>query len=125
MAFSLNPVTGAQDETVVEAVWGQGEGLVGGSITPHSWQVNWHSGSIAKASAAKQLTKYALRSDADAEGHFVHVVSTAPNEQSGAPLTVAQVLRVSDMATHIAAIYGVPYDIEWAREGDEIYLLQV
>jgi hypothetical protein len=28
------------------------------------------------------------------------------------------------MVTRIAAVYGVPYDIEWAREGDNIYLLQ-
>lgn len=125
VAFSLNPVNGHQNETVVEAVWGQGEGLVGGSLTPHSYQVDWHQSVILKSSTrTKQTQKFALLQEANAEGDFVARVATTAHEQSNAPLSDNQVLHISDMALKVASVYGVPYDIEWAREGDVIYLLQ-
>ncbi len=34
VAFTLNPVTGAADEIVVEASWGMGAGIVDGRVTP-------------------------------------------------------------------------------------------
>ena len=32
--FTANPVTGAQDEIIIEAGWGLGEAMVGGRVTP-------------------------------------------------------------------------------------------
>ncbi len=34
--FTANPVTGAQDEIIIEAAWGLGEAMVGGRVTPGS-----------------------------------------------------------------------------------------
>ena len=35
--FSANPITKARDEVVIEAVWGLGEGLVQGIVTPDNY----------------------------------------------------------------------------------------
>ena len=40
VAFSANPVTGARDEMVINAVRGQGERLVSGSVSPDQWLVS-------------------------------------------------------------------------------------
>lgn len=75
VAFSLNPVNGHQNESVVEAVWGQGEGLVGGSLTPHSYQVDWHRAAILDTSTrAKQMHKFALLELATADGEYIRVL---------------------------------------------------
>lgn len=122
VAFSLNPVTGDQYESVVECVWGQGEGLVGGTLTPHSWVADWREPVhvVRGGNAVEQTRKFALFE----EPEYVRVVDTSPHERTHAPLTVAQVCDITRMATRIAGVYGQPYDIEWAREGNDIFLLQ-
>src|SRR5690606_6899123 len=37
VAFSLNPVTGAQDEVLINASWGLGESIVSGFVTPDNY----------------------------------------------------------------------------------------
>ena len=39
VAFSANPVTGATDEVVIDAVRGLGDGLVSGAVDPEGWVV--------------------------------------------------------------------------------------
>ncbi len=39
VAFSADPVTGRQDEVVINASWGLGESLVGGRVTPDIYRV--------------------------------------------------------------------------------------
>ncbi len=120
VAFSLNPVTGDSSQVLVEAVWGQGEGLVGGTISPHGWTVTWPlNPAVASRVTSEQKTKFAC-----IPKQGVQIVDTTAAERGAPPLTDKQALRVAEMALRVAASYGVPYDIEWARHGDEIYLLQ-
>ena len=39
VVFSANPMTGARDEVVINASWGLGESVVGGSVTPDTYVV--------------------------------------------------------------------------------------
>jgi pyruvate,water dikinase len=120
VAFSLNPVNGNADEVVVESVWGQGEALVGGTITPHQWTVDWKVKKEVKArTKTVQQKKIICLSDSS-----VKDVDTSEMERATPPLTDAQAIAVADLALSVASLYGVPYDIEYAREKDQIYLLQ-
>ena len=52
VVFSANPVTGARDEVVVNASWGLGESVVGGTVTPDTYVVGratWRSASTPVA----------------------------------------------------------------------------
>jgi phosphohistidine swiveling domain-containing protein len=119
VAFSLNPVTGDSSEVSVEAVWGQGEGLVGGTISPHGWTVVWPlKPVVASRVASEQVKKFAC------VDNTVKLVDTSEQERAKSPLTDEQAIQVALLALRVSASYGVPYDIEWARFGDAIYLLQ-
>src|SRR5205085_3701452 len=39
VVFSANPLTGRRDEVVINASWGLGESIVGGSVTPDTYVV--------------------------------------------------------------------------------------
>src|SRR5574341_1662111 len=39
VVFSANPITGARDEVVINASWGLGESIVGGTVTPDTFIV--------------------------------------------------------------------------------------
>ena len=46
VAFTLNPVTGATDELVINASWGLGEALVSGRVEPDEFHVRKSDGTI-------------------------------------------------------------------------------
>ena len=39
VVFSANPVTGSRDEVMINASWGLGESIVGGTVTPDTYVV--------------------------------------------------------------------------------------
>jgi pyruvate,water dikinase len=102
--------------SVIEASWGVGERLVAGHITPDSWRVN-DSEIIERRPGAKTE-----RSDRE-KGQLV-TRSTAPTEQNELCLTDRNVLRLHALGRNISTALGGPRDIEWAIEGDTIWVLQ-
>lgn len=89
VAFSMNPVNGNPTEVMVESCWGQGEGLVGGTITPHSWTVNWPiSPKIVQRNVSVQQTKLAC------VAKHVESVPTSEHEKKHPPLSDEQALKV-------------------------------
>jgi rifampicin phosphotransferase len=70
VAFTMNPVTGARDEVLVNAVTGLGERLVSGSCTPSQWLVRGdHTECVAEsdraitAEQALAVARLALRAE--------------------------------------------------------------
>jgi pyruvate,water dikinase len=53
IAFSVDPVTRAEHAIVVEAVFGHGEGAVGGAVTPDRFRVARDSGAVSARVADK------------------------------------------------------------------------
>lgn len=102
--------------SVIEASWGIGERLVAGRITPDSWRVN-NSEVIERRPGAKTE-----RTDRE-KGQLV-TRSTATTEQNELCLTDRNVLRLDALGQNISTTLGGPRDIEWAIEGDTIWVLQ-
>ena len=120
VAFSADPVSGRRSIAVVSGVYGLGSSLVSGECDADTWRVDRAGGIIEEAVATRRI---AHRADqASPEG----VSGTAvPPELSGRPcLTPDQVRAVVDLARRAARHFGRPQDIEWAMEGDTLYLLQ-
>jgi len=53
IAFSIDPVTGGDAAIVIEAVFGHGEGAVGGTVTPDRYRVDRRSGEVTARLADK------------------------------------------------------------------------
>jgi len=94
VAFSKHPVTG-QDAVVIEAVYGLGEQLVGGTVTPDTYVI------------AEPFTI--------SEQHIAGAAPILNTEQIGA---------VTTLTRDIARQFRFPIDIEWAYEGSVLYVLQ-
>lgn len=118
VAFSANPITGNHDEIVVEAVYGLGELLVQGIVTPDNFVLNKQTGEITLQDIATKEVKLAYVADAIAE---TPVALEAQNIPALAP---EQLQKIAQLTREIEAYYGYPVDIEWAFEQDTLYLLQ-
>lgn len=117
VAFSLNPVNNAFDQCVINANFGLGETVVDGTITPDQAVVDKVTNTIMEKTPGKKDVAIYLKADGGTE-----------SRQPGSPfefcLTDDQILAVTALTTRIEAVYGKPMDIEWAYEGEQLYLLQ-
>ncbi|HEX5502970.1 MAG TPA: PEP/pyruvate-binding domain-containing protein [Thermomicrobiales bacterium] len=118
VAFSTNPVTGDHGEVVIDAAWGLGESLVGGTVTPDTFVVRKADLAITARHPAE---KRAMTIPAAAGTRAVAV----PRFLRHAPaLDDAQVLAIARLALALEARCGHPIDAECAYREGQLYLLQ-
>jgi pyruvate,water dikinase len=117
--FTANPVTGARDETIVEASAGLGEALVGGLVTPdhivlrntrHRWQI-----------VERQRGRHEVEVRPRAGGGVEQVAAGTASRRE---LPDAVLLQLARMGASIAKHFGRPQDIEWAWADAKLYVLQ-
>ncbi|MGD9933553.1 MAG: PEP/pyruvate-binding domain-containing protein, partial [Dehalococcoidia bacterium] len=96
VAFTADPVTGSPESVVVEAVSGLGEGLVSGQRAAHRWVFGRRGLELSSESAL--------------EGRPV--------------MTTAQAREVAKLALRAEDVFGQAQDVEFAVEGETIWLLQ-
>ncbi len=108
--FTLHPVTGDRNKIVVESVWGLGEAIVSGAVTPDHFEVDKTSLKIIAKSTAKKTVEYVR----DAKtGKTIHV-EVPPERQEAPSLTEEEVIELARIGKKIEEHYGVPQDIEFA-----------
>ena len=117
--FTANPVTGARNQTVIDASTGLGEAIVSGLITPdhvvmQRGRFGWRVVEQVRGDRALEIREAPL-------GGVEHV-NTA---QDLAPAVPNHVLTgLAKLGERIAAHFGVPQDIEWAWANGETFILQ-
>lgn len=117
--FTLNPLTGNEEEMVIEAAWGLGEAVVSGRVTPDRYVVNAQRRQVV----TRDISNQSVVLVADANGGTTEQ-PLPEHQRDQAVLTDAQLLELTELGQHVQAIYGYPQDIEWALVDGRIVLLQ-
>lgn len=117
--FTVDPVTRNRYIMVLEAVWGLGEGIVSGAITPDHYKVDRDDLSITYQMEAVKTKMFVKGANGGVE-----VVDVPPEKQHRAVLTADEIAALIQMGKRVQAHFGCPQDIEWGIEGGELYLLQ-
>lgn len=118
VVFSANPVSGKRDEIVMNASWGLGESIVGGTVNPDTYIV-------AKADLAIISRRVAAkrRMTVPTEGG-THEVKVPRFLQKQPALSDSQAIEMAQLALTLETEMGWPVDIECAYQDDKLYLLQ-
>jgi rifampicin phosphotransferase len=120
VAFSADPVSGRRSVAVVSAVPGLGTALVGGEAAADVFKVD-RGGAIVERTIVPKNISHVFDPAAE-EGFSPVPVSGAEGLKPA--LSDAQAVAVADLARRAARAFGRPQDIEWAIEGDQLFLLQ-
>ncbi len=120
VAFSADPLSGRRSVAVISAVYGLGTLLVSGEADADTYRVD-RGGAIVERSVAAKPTAHRPASGQDAG---VRGVPVSEDLASRPALTDEQVRAVAALARQAQRHFGCPQDIEWAIEGDTLYLLQ-
>ena len=118
VAFSLNPVSGATDEVLINASWGLGESIVSGIVTPDNY-ITGKDGSIRQKDISEKEVRIVP------VGGGTEKQDTPPELAFAPALTDAQIADVGRATAAVERHYGVPMDIEFAYdEAGRFFLLQ-
>lgn len=118
IAFSIDPVTNDKNKIVIEAVFGLGEYIVQGKVTPDHYEVDKESFVITNKQLAYQNVKYVKSGTGNRE---VPLSKKTGSEQK---LTDNQIREVALLVKDIENHYYFPQDIEWALEHGRVFIVQ-
>lgn len=118
IAFSIDPVTNDKSKIVIEAIFGLGEYIVQGKVTPDHYEVDKRSFVILKKEAKYQNLKYIKSNVENKEVKLSKAEGTLPK------LSDQEIAKVAILVKDIENHYYFPQDIEWAIEGDRVFIVQ-
>jgi pyruvate,water dikinase len=120
VAFGADPVGGRRGVAVVSAVYGLGTALVSGECDADTYHVNRNGEIIQRAIANKRVAHRHARGSPEG----VQAMPVPEGQARRAALSDRQIVAVADLVRRTGKFFGRPQDIEWAIEGDHLYLLQ-
>jgi pyruvate,water dikinase len=118
VVFSANPLSGSRGEVVINASWGLGESVVGGTVTPDTYVLRKADRAVLSRQIADKARMTVLAPSGTREVDVPRVLRAQPTlDDAGARL-------VAELAVTLEATMGWPVDVECAFAGDRLYLLQ-
>jgi pyruvate, water dikinase len=121
--FTVEPVTSDQDKITIEAVYGLGEAIVSGEVTPDLFIIDKKTMSIISKKVNKQEWQL-IKNPVSQNGHLNIKVTIPPELQSAQKISDEDVLKLAAIGRNIENHYQFPQDIEWAKESGKIYITQ-
>ncbi len=118
VVFSANPVTGSRDEIMINASWGLGESIVGGTVTPDTFVVSKPDQTITSRIIADKQRMTISTTGGTSEVYVPRFL------RRQASLNDEQVLEMAQLAFTLEQVMGYPVDIECAYADGKLYLLQ-
>jgi pyruvate,water dikinase len=148
VAFTIHPVTGEEDKVVVEAIWGLGEYIVGGKVTPDRFVLSKSNLEILekRVSEKRKALFYDPRSSSNVEIEIPATEEDIKRLSMKYPeiaelivkhgirvdrqaLSDEEVKAIARLALKVESHFGKPMDVEWAIDADipspnNIFLVQ-
>jgi len=115
--FSRHPVKN-NDEVLIEAVFGQGEGIVSGKIKPDQYIVSRELEVLDEKVSDKKIAIVRTA------GGQTKTIRLTPEKSNQRVLKTYEIKVLAEHAMKLEEHYDKPQDIEFAVEGEEIYILQ-
>jgi pyruvate,water dikinase len=116
--FTINPSNNC-NEIMIEAIFGLGDAVVGGEVSPDTYTIDKTTGEIKTKKVSIQKWLY----DKKALGGKTKLELT---EELGSKqkLTDEGIKKLAQIGKRIEEHYNMPMDIEWAVELNKLYIVQ-
>jgi phosphohistidine swiveling domain-containing protein len=118
VAFGANPASGDENEQVINAVFGAGEGLVSGQLNADMFHIT----SDGIKSELAQKTHQLIADHSNGQG--LKKVALVERKQNQATLDENQILELKGVLAQLKENLKAPQDIEFAYQNGALYLLQ-
>jgi pyruvate,water dikinase len=116
VAFTRNPVTGRDDEILLNAAWGLGEAIVSGDVTPDEIVLDKATLRVRFAQPGEKRFRVVARVGGGTE--------TVATTEEGLALDEEALRALGELCREVERAFGEPVDIEAASAGGQWYLVQ-
>ena len=118
--FTLDTDTGFPNVVLIHAAWGLGENIVKGTVTPDQYLVFKPilDDPRRRPILARSLGSKAWRMIYGRNGAPTENVETTDAERAALVLSDEEILTLARWGAAIERHYGMPMDVEWAKDGD-------
>jgi len=123
--FTVEPLSNDTTKILIEAIFGLGEAIVSGDVTPDQYLVDKDEISIIDKEIHKQ--EWQLVKDIKAPlGELEPNIKTSvpPSKQAKQKLSDKDIVALAKVGKMIEDHYQFPQDIEWAKKGKDLFILQ-
>jgi pyruvate,water dikinase len=134
VAFTIDPDSGFENTIIINSIWGLGENIVQGTVTPDEWIVfkptleNTDLDPILKRQCGrKEFTMiYADKSTTSSAENTIVNTNTSLEKQNRFSLNDKEVIQLSQWCYKIEKHYKKAMDIEWAKDGlnNHLFIVQ-
>jgi len=123
--FTVEPLSNDTTKILIEAIFGLGEAIVSGEVTPDQYLLDKGKIRILDKKIHKQewqLVKNTKAPVGELEPNIkVHV---PPSKQTLQKVTDEDIVALAKLGKMIEDLYKTPQDIEWAKQGTQLFILQ-
>lgn len=116
--FTVDPITNDKNKVVIEAIYGLGELIVGGQVTPDHYEVDKKSHKILQKNIVAQTVQLIRYKNGNKQ------VNVAKPYQKLQKLSDDKILELALIGEKIEKHYFFPQDLEWASENSKLYIVQ-
>lgn len=119
--FTLDTETGFKNVLLINSIWGIGEMIVKGKITPDQFYFFKPTKAIIVKNLGRKNKKYIFSKNGG-----LKEVSVPAQKQLEFSLTDEEISKLASWALIIEEHYGIAEDIEWAKDGQtgELFIVQ-
>lgn len=118
--FTLDPESGFRKVVVINASWGLGENVVQGAVIPDEYVFFKPLKAIIQKDVGAKEQKLVYHNSE------VRNVKTSRKERMSFVLNDEEILKLGEWGCLIEDHYGIPMDVEWAKDGKtkELFIVQ-
>ncbi len=123
--FTVEPLTSDTSKILIEAIFGLGEAIVSGDLTPDQYILEKDSLIITDKQIVKQewqLIRNLEASPGDLETNIK--VPVPSKKQEAQKLSDEEIITLAKIGKLLEDHYKAPQDVEWAKEDKEFFIVQ-
>jgi len=119
ICFTSNPVTNEKNQIIVETIWGLGEYIVQGIVSPDQHIIDKSNWTIVSENHVEQKTQLVRSKD-----HETKEVTVPKNKQNKKKIDKNMALKIAKIGQKLHNHYGKPQDIEFSIYKNKLYIVQ-
>ena len=120
--YTIHPVTGRENQAVVNVVPGLAAGLVGGTMIPDQFTLHWDASTARAGVCERVIAKQDRALRLGAAGVFDREL--APSERERSSVTDEELEALVQLGKRVEAALHQPVDVEWVLDRQGLWLLQ-
>ncbi|HEV7231003.1 MAG TPA: phosphoenolpyruvate synthase [Bacteroidia bacterium] len=132
VTFTLEPESGFRDLVLISGIWGLGENIVQGTVSPDEYGIfkptfrKNKNGIVFKKLGSKEKTMVFSEDSGSSSENTIKNTDTPLDLQESYVLNDEEINKLAQWALLIEEHYKTPMDIEWAKDGltGSLYIVQ-